>query len=416
MTQVLRTIPARRYAVLASLVILAGCRPSAAGLPSPGAGASTSASATSQPSTVARATSLPTDAAPTTPAVTLLPTLQTGPLDATTAGHLQKILDSLVTSGAPDVIASVITADGQWSGAAGVDGPNGRAAKPGDEFNIASVSKPILSALILRLAQEGKVNLDAPISDYLGKLPLNSNGATVRQALGMWSGIGDTPGDLLAEAAAHCARVWTRADDLTSIPAPYTAAGAEFHYSNPTYKLLGYAAEHVTDKRLEVALAEMMFAPLGEDRILLQGPTRSTPKPWALPIAGHGGSLDLASYGTGGALPCISIATFSFATSAIASDAPSLARWGWGLFSGTLLDRDSLRAMTTVDSGGYGLGIEQLPDFAPHLAYGTHGGQVGYSAFLVILPERQAVAALFINDQDADVQAGARALIEALGP
>ncbi|HEV2005451.1 MAG TPA: serine hydrolase, partial [Candidatus Limnocylindrales bacterium] len=153
-----------------------------------------------------------------------------------------------------------------------------------------------------------------------------------------------------------------------------------------------------------------------EDRILLQGATRLTPKPWALPIAGHNASLDLAAYGTGGALPCLSVATFSFATSAIASDAPSLARWGWGLFSGTLLDRDSLMAMTTAEFGGYGLGIERLPDFSPNLAYGVHGGQVGYSAFLVILPERQAVAALFVNDADADVQAGARRLIRALGP
>jgi D-alanyl-D-alanine carboxypeptidase len=345
-----------------------------------------------------------------------LPALATGALAAGTAADLQKVLDGLVTGGAPDAIGSVITADGQWSGAAGIDGPGGRAADPADEFNIASVSKTILAALVLRLAQDGKMDLDAPVSSYLGDLPINANGATVRQALAMRSGIRDTPGSLLAEASAHCDRVWTRADLLPSIPAPSGAADSAFYYSNPTYKMLGYVAEQVTGQRLETALAEQMFTSLGEDRILLQGPDRATPKPWALPIAGHGGSLDLATYGTGGTLPCISLSTFSFANSAIASDAPSLARWGWGLFSGTLLDQDSLSAMTAVGAEGYGLGIERLPDFVPDVAYGVHGSQAGYAAFLVIVPWRQAVAVLFINDENANVQGGARSLIRALRP
>jgi CubicO group peptidase (beta-lactamase class C family) len=343
-----------------------------------------------------------------------------GPLPATAlkaaaANRLQRVLDKIVEDGAPDAIASVVTADGVWAGAAGVDGPKGRSAKPDDEFNIASVSKTILAALVLRLAQDGKLDLDAPISNYLGDLALDSNGATVRQALAMRSGIGDTLASLQDEARADCGRIWTRKDVQRSIPPPFAPAGTVFRYSNPTYKLLGYAVEHVTGKSLESTLQDQMFAPLGEDRILLQGPSRSTPKPWALPIAGHEGALDLGLYGVGGALPCLSVATFSFATSAVASDAPSLARWGWGLFSGTLLDRASLTAMTTVDDASYGLGIEELPDFRPARAYGVHGGQVGYSAFLVILPERQAVACLFINDEGADVQGGSRALIRALG-
>ncbi len=406
----------RLGAIFMSLAMLAGCGPTAGGSSAPTTAGSPSVPATTlPPSAGATATPLPTHATATPQSIAYFPALPTGPLDATTAANLQKVLDDLVANGAPDAIASVVTADGRWSGAAGIDGPNGRAAKPGDEFNIASVSKPILAALVLRLAQDGKLDLDAPISGYLGDLPVNANKATVRQALAMRSGIGDTSSALQAEARADCGHAWTRTEVLRSIPAPHAMAGTTFEYSNPTYKLLGYAVEHITGKTLETSFHDQMFAPIGLDRILLQGPSRKTPKPWALPIAGHESALPLAMYGTGGALPCLSVATFSFATSAVASDASSLARWGWGLFSGALLNRNSLAAMMMGEAGGDPLGVELLPDFSPDLAYGTHGAQVGYSAFLVMLPERQAVAVLFINDDQADVQAGARELIRALG-
>jgi D-alanyl-D-alanine carboxypeptidase len=343
-----------------------------------------------------------------------MPELPTESLPATVATRLESVLNELVTRGAPDAIGAVITPDGIWSGAAGVDGPNARKATPHDEFSVASVSKPMLAALILRLAQDGELDLDAPLSSYLGDLAIDTNGTTVRQALAMRSGIGDTSANLQEEARADCAHVWSRTEVLRSIPEPHGSAGATFEYSNPTYKLLGYAAEHLTGQSLETAFNERLFAPFGLDRVLVQGPARATPKPWALPMASHSGALDLARYGVGGTLPCLSLSTFSFATSAVASDAPSLARWGWALFSGKLLDRNQLVAMTTVDRNDYGLGIERLPDFAPDLAYGTHGGQVGYAAFLAVLPARQTVVVAFVNDEDADVQGACRALARAL--
>lgn len=404
--------PSRRaVAAIATIVVLAiACASATTPVPT-----LPTAPPPASPTIAATPTLPPTAALPTSRPLELLPPINTKPLDVATAAALQKVLDDLVKIGAPDAIASVVTADGQWSGAAGVDGPNGRSAKPGDEFNIASVTKPIVAALVLRLAQDGKLDLDAPLADYLGGLPVDANKATVRQALAMRSGIGDTPEETLTKAREDCGHAWTQTEILRAIPAPHMTAGETFEYSNPTYKLLGYAVEHVTGKPLGTAFQDAMFAPVGADRMLLQGSKRPTPKPWALPIAGSQGLLPLEAYGTGGALPCLSVATLAYAGSGVASDAPSLARWGWGLFSGTLLDRASLTAMTTVDNGGFGLGIERLASFNPDLAYGIHGGQVGYAAFLVVLPERQAVAAVFMNEQEADVEAAARKLIDALG-
>jgi len=403
---------ARDWQLLALVAVLVGCGRTTGASVSPAAAVSPSAArATASPSIAA--TSSPAGAT-VPPPLTFLPAVSTKPLDSTTASALQKVLDDLVSGGAPDAIGAVITANGQWSGAAGVDGPAGRAAQPGDEFNIASVSKPILAALVLRLAQDGKVDLDAPLATYLGDLPVDANKATVRQALAMRSGIGDTANDIQVEARADCSHAWTRTEVLRSIPAPHATAGSTWEYSNPTYKLLGYAVEHVTGRTLETQFRDQLFKPLGLDRILLQGATQPAPKPWALPIAGHESGLALEKYGTGGTLPCVSVSTFSFATSAVASDTSSLARWGWGLFTGTLLDQTGLTTMTSGDPDGNPLGMELIANLPSDVAFGVHGSQVGYSAFLLILPVRQEVAVMFINDDQADVQVGAGKLIRAL--
>jgi D-alanyl-D-alanine carboxypeptidase len=405
---------------VAAIFVAAGCGGSLATASSASAPVRTTTVPTSAP-TVAKSTFPGPTPSPTSNLTSLLGALPAGPLDASVAARLQSTVDRLVADGAPDAIAAVITRDGVWSGAAGIDGPAGRRAKAGDEFAIASISKIVLAALVLRLAQDGRMSLDAPLSSYLGDLPVDANRATVRDALGMRSGIGATPSEFVDAATADCARIWTRAEVLRSIPAPHASAGTSVEYSNPTYKLLAYAVETATGTPLATAFHDIVFAPAGVTRILQQVPTKPTLKPWALPIAGHEGDIDLAAYGTGGTLPCNSLNTFSF-HNALASDAPSLARWGWALFSGALLDRASLEAMTTMEPGAHpgdpdswGLGIERLPEFGG-LAYGTRGSQTGYNSFLVIMPERQAVAVMFINDGKADVEAGASRLIAALAP
>jgi D-alanyl-D-alanine carboxypeptidase len=399
-----------RLGVVMSLLIVAGCGGATPTAPSAAAIAST------VPSSAATVVS-PSVPVPTQEALALLPAQPTKDLDAPTAARLQAVLDHLITDGSPDALAAVVTRDGRWSGAAGVDGPDGRIATARDEFNIASISKVVVAALILRLAEQGRLDLDAPIKRYLGNLPVDTNGATVRQMLAMQSGIGDTPGAVLADVRANCQHIWSRAETLAGTPAPDGPAGS-YEYSNPNYKLLGYAAEQVTGTSLDRSLDDLVFGPTGLKRILQQSPKRMTPKPWALPIAGNQEDFAPSDFGVGSTLPCVGVSTFSF-TSAVASDAPSLAEWGWSLFAGDLIDRESLAAMTAAQGpesdaiGHWRLGIELLPDFTDR-AFGTRGHQVGYNSFLVILPERQVVAVLFINAGEADVQLAIHQLVAAV--
>ena len=335
-------------------MVLAGCGSSAApAAPSSGSTRVPVSSGPSERPSAAIASAAPTSTpGPTAAALSLLGPAPTAALDAETAARLQAVVDGAVADGAPDMIAAVLTADGTWAGAAGVDGPDGRKAEPTDEFGIASVSKVILAALILKLADQGKLDLDASIANYLDGAAIDANDATVRQALAMRSGIGTTPDGVIEKALAECDRPWTTDDVLGTVPDPFAEAGTRYEYSNPTYKLVGVAAETAAGMKLGDALESLVLDGVDSDRILLQGPHAAPPKPWALPLDGHGSGLDLSQFGVGGNLPCPGFTTLAWGASRYRQRRADTRPVGMGpLRRRRHLPPESLQAMTTVDHG-----------------------------------------------------------------
>ena len=302
---------------------------------------------------------------------------------------------------------------GVWAGAAGRGGPDRRAVTADDEFSIASITKTFVATLVVRLVEEGKMDLDAPLASYLGDLKVDANLATVRQALGMRAGLLDTRPDTLDKAYADPARAWTAPEIVATFDPPSSSAGSSFMYSNPTYKLLGFAAEHVTGMSLASAIRTRLIEPVGLTRLLVQGPERKTPKPWALPLDGHLGGRGAGTFGRGDALPSLADATFSAGGSSMASDVRSLATWGWHLFAGDVVDPASLRLMATVDAEGDGLGLDRFFQFGDLKAYGRAGNKSGYASLLVAFPNDRAVVVVFVNDQDASTFTIAGQLIDA---
>ena len=79
--------------------------------------------------------------------------------------------------------ATVMTADGTWSGATGTaDGV--RDVRVDSQFGIASVTKSVIAAQVMQLVEAGELSLDAPATDYLpADFDFDTNGATIRQLL-----------------------------------------------------------------------------------------------------------------------------------------------------------------------------------------------------------------------------------------
>jgi uncharacterized protein YbbC (DUF1343 family) len=123
-------------------------------------------------------------------------------------------------------------------------------------FDLASLTKPLATASsIMVLAERGKVDLDAPLKTYLPELGDRGVG-TLRQTLTHTAGfLADTPlseYDGMSTALRGIARRRLR-----------YAPGAEMHYSDVGFLLLGEIVRRVSGEELSAFAAEAVFTPLG---------------------------------------------------------------------------------------------------------------------------------------------------------
>src|SRR5439155_23749932 len=103
------------------------------------------------------------------------------------------------------------------------------------------------AAVIVLLAQEGKLSLDDPVSKYVPSVP-NGDNITIDELLKMRSGLynyTDAP-ELAAIVDRDPTKVWTTEEVLSIAFArqPYFAACTAYEYINTNYTLLGLLVEH----------------------------------------------------------------------------------------------------------------------------------------------------------------------------
>jgi len=141
----------------------------------------------------------------------------------------------------------------------------------------------VIAAQVLKLVESGAVDLDRPIDDYLGGTDLQTNGATVRQVLGMRSGIGEVDADPRA-ACSDLARSFSM-DELrrVTLEPPSFEPGAQFRYTNANFVLAGILIEEVTGSTVGQVLRSGVLANPSLERLIYQDAEKPTP-PVAAPF------------------------------------------------------------------------------------------------------------------------------------
>jgi D-alanyl-D-alanine carboxypeptidase len=133
-------------------------------------------------------------------------------------------------------------------------------------FRIASNTKTMTAAVIVLLAQEGKLRFDDPVSKYVEGVP-NGGDITISELLKMRSGLYNyTSVPEFAESLDHDpTRVWTP-EELLAIAfkrPPIFAPGEEYDYCNTNYALLGLIAEKVEGAPLARIFVRQFLVRLG---------------------------------------------------------------------------------------------------------------------------------------------------------
>ena len=344
------------------------------------------------------------------------------PLPQSTQKKLQAVLDEAVVlhaasgaAGARGLAAAVVTDRGSWAGAAGTDGVGAR-VQVRSMMPIDSITKTFTAAEVLLLAQAGKVDLDAPLSRYIGD-PLTAGGATVRQVLSMRSGVSDPPAgvyDALAHHPEAGTSAWSIQRSLAYLKPTVSARGPVPLYANANYLLLGMLIEKLTARPMASVLRSDLFTPAHLSRVAAQDTERPVP-----PLAQAPRSLVPQPDGY---LPSRAWAHPTDDTFAgIAADAQNVALWGYQLYGARLLTDASVQAMTTqptpdpVFTGvGYALGTMVFSDLATDPAYGHEGSGPASTSILVVVPARHLSLAVLIPEATRPPQDQVRDLLHAL--
>ncbi|MGB7167357.1 MAG: serine hydrolase domain-containing protein [Acidobacteriaceae bacterium] len=122
---------------------------------------------------------------------------------------------------------------------------------PDHLFQIGSITKSFVALVILQLHEEGKLDLQAPVLDYLPDLPIVTEYGTVtiHHLLTHTSGLPDNIGIFTADPAGRLVQGFT--------------PGQHFHYCNPGFAILGLLTVRLDGRPWRILAQERILTPLG---------------------------------------------------------------------------------------------------------------------------------------------------------
>lgn len=270
-------------------------------------------------------------------------------------------------------------------------------------FQIGSITKVWTATVVLALADDGLLDLDAPVADVLPELrlatPEVTKSVTPRHLLNHTSGI---DGDVFTDTGRgdDCLERYV---DLLGEAGQNHPLGVTWSYCNSGYALLGRVIEKVTGQTWDQAMRDRLFTPLGlthtvtlpEEALLFAAATGHNER--------DGELVPAPSWG----LPR-SIGPAGLVTSTVA-DVLAFARMH--LLGGVAAD--GTRVLRTESAAEMAAHQADLPDkyilgdswglgwirfgWDSYRLIGHDGNTLGQSAFLRVLPEQGLAVALLTN-------------------
>ena len=320
---------------------------------------------------------------------------------------LQRVLDKGISRyNVRGVSAAAILPDGSvWTGVSGISHDT-VSIKPDMLFAIGSVTKNVVAALTLKLAEDGLLSLEDPISNWLPKYPHIDGNITIRQLLNHSSGIYMffENQDIWDDLKKDRAKVWTPEEVLTYIKEPYFAPGEGSRYSNTNYLLLAMIIQKATGSNLATGFRRYFWQPLKIDNAYLSI-DEDIPLDQLARVFGDNFNRD-GSYRDLTYLPRASHESIGYGSGGIFTTAKDLVRWCHALFEGKVLQQQSLDEMQQfidIDisrhNKGYGLGLELFTKSmaSGEKSIGHGGGNIGTTTNMVHLPEHHMSVVVMIN-------------------
>ena len=355
--------------------------------------------------------------------------------DELTAEIQESLQAWLSANNAPSSSLSVLLPDGsQINIAEGTRDRDGNPATTEDYWRIASITKPLTSAVVLKLVEEGSIGIDEPVMTYLGKEWANGYVLdevdyapliTIRQILNHTDGFREYAFDpgfyLMVSDRLDVEMEPQEIVDWAFGVGPQYIPGTEYSYNTVGHVVAGLVIEAVTGQPAHEVMREYLFSPSGAPDMYL------TPKefpPNMVPSMFVQGQLaDLISL-LPGLAPYLDDATYgewldlSVGPQEVLTSAPwtgggveaqmdDLARAFKAMFDGTILKEETIDLFSekAIDTS-YALGI-QLSERVGYQTFEHGGGVPGFRSHARYYPELDISIALSTNLIPVDPDVGA---------
>ena len=315
--------------------------------------------------------------------------------DADTQAHLDGVIEKVMEDNQlPGTVVGVWIPDqGTWIVAKGeADMETGRAMKTTDKFRIASITKTFTSNMVLQLADEGKLELDDRLDEYLPEIPFSSQ-ITLRQLLNHTSGIIDDNDNVDDIVDADPLKKW----EPMEVVEAYTGGeldeepGKQINYSNAVYIILGMVIAEVSGDTVEDFLQDRIVEPLGlENTYFPEGPDISGEH-----AHGYDGAEDVTRIDM----------SWDWTAGAMISTLDDLKVWAKAFAEGELLSGEMHEEqLTFVDfpkgRGEMKCGLGTYYEFG---FLGHDGADLGYQSDMMYYPGKEATIIILFNKLSEDL-------------
>jgi CubicO group peptidase (beta-lactamase class C family) len=188
--------------------------------------------------------------------------------------HKGMNLDSQMKAFAVPGVSIAAIRDGtiDWARAYGVSSNGGAAVSTETLFGAASIAKPVTALGVLKLVEDGKIDLDADVNRYLKRWKIPDNEftveqkVTVRELLNHTSGIGTHNGEVYDPSSAVPTLLQLLEGEKPARTPPVRVGaipGTKFAYSNGAYLVLTLLIEDVIGEPFAAYMKRTVLHPIG---------------------------------------------------------------------------------------------------------------------------------------------------------
>ena len=311
--------------------------------------------------------------------------------------ELRTFLEQITNTITPDirgVSTAVVDTDGyQYTAFIGDMGPGQNHLTLNEEsmFRIASATKPMTTALVLRLLDDGLIGMDDILTEHYPTPLPNAGSMTLRQMLSHTAGVFDhlNSNSFWGHPTFTPTKVWT-VDELVNFAVQNGSRftpGTSYGYSNTAFCVLGALVEEVTGMELSEAYEQLLFEPMKLEHIVYDDFSTASN-----PIAGLARNNRTYEYHLSAA----------GAAGAMVASPTDVASFGWQFYGGRFVSEELTQQLSVnigSSRGGqpYGLGT-RIWNIGGNPHHGHSGSLMNYRAILMYVPDSDIAIAIHSHD------------------